>query len=480
MTLCHDCNNRKSCVKLRQSDLHLCDNCELLRQVNPPIPGSAPRHLQKSNTNATKTSKTSKMKDKTSTQTPPVISSTTFKCTNQNCSVKNEEATCCCFICQSTFHLTCVGLSRRPAKSSNWCCKNCINFPTVIRKMFNDLNSLSASHDNLKTEMTKLRLSHETILTENNKLRNELELLKQGTSVNADVPSDEDDQESYDDVSKSSFKCLIVGDSIVKTFSDTSFEDTDIKSISGATVSDVFNELNHRDDLSSFSDIVLHAGTNDISKNIAIDDSVSSLEAAVTLIMVKAPTANVHISAVCPRTKGQVQHKVETLNVAFQDLASRLDCKFIDSNLFMTYRNGSVDDSQLRDGLHLSDRGHETLSRLFTDSIEGLKPGNWSRVPSKTQHIPSKPSQDRRHESQEPSRHSHNRTQGHRPRNSGRGRNMHQRNSHRTAHHGNDRSYKGCFNCGLKNHNKDTCFHENRVKCHKCNKLGHKANYCRN
>ena len=248
-------------------------------------------------------------------------------------------------------------------------------------------------------------------------------------------------------------------------------------------MSDIFNELNQREDLSTFSDIVIHAGTNDISKNIAIDDSVSSLEAAITLIMVKSPTANIHLSAVCPRTKGQVQHKVETLNEAFKDLASRLDCKFIDSNLYMTYRNGSVDDSQLQDGLHLSDRGHATLSRLFTDSIEGLKPGNWTSVPNKkTQAKPrnssSTRSRDRRYESHEPSH--HNRAYGQRARHSGRGRNMQQRNSHRSAHADNDRSYSGCFNCGLKNHNKDTCFHENRVRCHKCNKLGHKANYCRN
>ena len=96
-----------------------------------------------------------------------------------------------------------------------------------------------------------------------------------------------------------------------------------MQAISGATVSDVFVELNNQNDLSKFGDVLIHAGTNDVSKNISIDESVASLEAIITLIMVKAPAAKIHISAVCPRTKGGVQHKVKTLNEAFKALSSR-------------------------------------------------------------------------------------------------------------------------------------------------------------
>ena len=31
-------------------------------------------------------------------------------------------------------------------------------------------------------------------------------------------------------------------------------------------------------------------------------------------------------------------------------------------------------------------------------------------------------------------------------------------------YHPDSRGYSGCFNCGLKNHNKDTCRYENRVR----------------
>ena len=116
---------------------------------------------------------------------------------------------------------------------------------------------------------------------------------------------------------------LIIGESMLRDFDANTFENTVIKSTSGATVSDVFKELNGRKDLASFKDIVIHAGTNDISKNIALDDTISAMEASITLIMVEAPTARVFISAVCPRTKGLVHHKVDTLNTALKDLALR-------------------------------------------------------------------------------------------------------------------------------------------------------------
>lgn len=482
MRHCHDCNTKKSCVQYRQSELFLCNNCEHLRQVDPPQPGSAPRHLRKSNT--------SDPKMKEQPQAPPAAVETPQKCKGQTCSIKTGEATCCCFICQENFHLTCVGLSRRPPKTSNWCCKTCINFPTIIRKIYNELNVLSASHGVLQSEVTELRKSQELLIKENDKLNKELESLKQSATDNLAIASDTEHESGLDDDENSTtFSCLIVGDSIVRTFDATPFENTEVKSISGATVSDVYKELNQRNDLSTFSDIVIHAGTNDVTKNIAIDDSVNSMEAIITSIMVKAPTANVYVSAVCPRTKGQVQHKVETLNEAFKDLASRLDCKFVDSSLFMTYRNGSVDDSQLVDGLHLSDRGHDTLVRLFVDSVEGLKPDTWQSVPSRKtpsdtgaqrrSHAQSKRSRDHRTDSH--SAHN-NRSNGRRgSQNTRRGRGVQHRNYHGTANSDTERSqYSGCFNCGLKNHNKNTCFHENRVRCHKCNKLGHKANYCKN
>ena len=199
---------------------------------------------------------------------------------------------------------------------------------------------------------------------------------------------------------------FVIGDSMLRDFDTNMFDNTVVQSISGATVSDVFRELNGREDLATFKDIVIHAGTNDISKNIALDDTMSAMEASITLIMFKAPTTRVFISAVCPRTKGLVHHKVDTLNTALKDLALRLDCNFIDAGSLMVFKNGDVDETQLKsDGLHLSDRGVATLTKVFTGAVPTLIPSDrsWSRVT-----INKSPSQDK----QQSHQHGHQRSAG--------------------------------------------------------------------
>ena len=205
--------------------------------------------------------------------------------------------------------------------------------------------------------------------------------------------------------------------------------------------------------------------------------------------MLKAPTAAVSISAICPRTKGHVSDNVEILNSAFKDLAVRLDCHFIDAGTHMTYRNGNIDETQLVDGLHLSARGIETLAKLLADSVDGLNITTepWHKVvrnPSKRQANSSDHMSFQRG-SRDPSRgsqnfsHSNSRRQ---QRDNYTRRNVHNhsnnKNSYRNKNSNSRSNYTGCYNCGLKNHNQSTCRHNERVRCNKCNRLGHKANYC--
>ncbi len=511
---CQDCKKRCKDVQLRQSDYRLCSECDNVRKgvasksnnrpsiaaaiATPPRLQGSIQNLQalidehtpskNNDTNATNNQQPSNglanyvesLKNKRKEK--PVAPQ---RCKGPECQIKTGDACCPCFICQKDFHLHCVGLSRRPPKSSNWCCKNCSSFPAIIRQLHHAVTTLTTTQNSLQTEQTKLKKSYEDLLQENIQLRSELEALKSDRTSSTDPSVDSTQLDHFSDEPSA---CLIVGDSILRDF-DNTFENTQVKSISGATMSDIFNELEGRKDLNTFSDVIIHAGTNDISKNIAIDDSLTSLEAIVTLIMLKAPTARIHISAVCPRTKGQVQHKVETINAAFKDLSSRLDCNFIDSGLQMTYRNGCVDDSQLADGLHLSKRGRETMVNLFANSIERLTKscGEWHTV-TKRQSA-SKASQSNRYvRSHNKSRrgpyNSSNfsrKTRETQPLPTPRPRQSRASERHNTyddvnQHVGNH--YRGCYNCGLKNHNQKTCFHTERLKCRSCNRLGHKANYC--
>jgi len=474
---CEDCKQVKSCVVLRQSDLLLCDECQQSREIDPPKPGDPPRHLKKNNTPKTPSSDSNNSKSKQSTDSVPTI-----KC-NDPCVINDGESTCTCFICNKEYHLNCVGLSRRPAKTSNWCCKNCVNIPDVMRKLYHEVRSLTASQQKMDQEHIQLKASHESLKKENAELRVELNSMKRDLAVlHSDDVTESDDPEPETPSGPSA--SLIIGDSLLRDFDDSTFENTTVQSISGATIADVFNELEKREDLNTFANVIIHAGTNDISRDISVDLSVSSLEAIITHIMLKAPTATVFVSGVCPRTKGHVSEQGEILNIALKELAVRLDCHFIDASTRMTYRDGSIDSAQLVDGLHLSARGTETLATLFADSVEGLKVSAepWHEV-SRNQRKRQEPNSDSRvsnRGSRDPYVNNGSNRRNSFGRRTGNNFNQRRQNSHRQHHNssGTRNSYTGCYNCGLKNHNQNTCRHKERVRCNKCNRLGHKANYC--
>ena len=64
-------------------------------------------------------------------------------CSGQSCRTQPGDLTCDCFICQKDFHLACVNLTRRPARSSNWCCEQCRDVPKLLRELRNTISILS-------------------------------------------------------------------------------------------------------------------------------------------------------------------------------------------------------------------------------------------------------------------------------------------------------------------------------------------------
>ena len=399
-----------------------------------------------------------------------------------------------------------MNLSRRPPKTSNWCCSICSDFPAVIRKLYASIDTLTAAQNSMQKDQIKMKRSHDALLKENAVLRSELEILKCIRSSDTDAVTTQNQTQSDPVGDVDPVGSLILGDSMLRDFDNNTFDNAQVKAISGATVSDIFKELNGRgDDLKLYKNIVIHAGTNDISKNIPLNESIASMEAIVTLLMIKAPTAKIHISAVCPRIKDQVQHKVETLNEAFKELTTRLDVAIIDVGPLMTYRNGAVDKSELVDGLHLSSRGCDTLSETFADSVAGLvkSQGVWQNVSNK-----KKSRSSVKRNLQATDGHSQSRRSRDRPETLDRASERNRRKKTTTDrtlltrvianviimtmavkhvirqtdyHHqdsGVDSQYRGCYNCGLMNHNKSMFYHKERLRCNNCDRFGHKANYC--
>ena len=263
--------------------------------------------------------------------------------------------------------------------------------------------------------------------------------------------------------------------------------------------------------LSNYKNIIVHCGTNDVSNGTNMQAVADSMEAIVTKVMVKSPTSNVYISAICPRSCKT--KKAEEYNQILKDLSIRLTCGFVDIGPKVTYQDGSIDASKYSDSIHLNSSGTRILINAFVAEIPDLKPtetGNqWTEIvkgrrknKNNTTHTDnqnanryarksttnsksprlthSSPSQQENRRQRDNNRfnYQHNyRSRGNR---------YNYRRDHQHTQETNfdvDRDYRyaeyaGCWKCGLYNHNAETCFYKSKIQCRSCNLFGHKERYC--
>ena len=146
---------------MRQCDWLLCNTCQasratgVIQKRGSYIRGATAKTPIKT-TSATDAKKTTSGQWQVAETPPPPpppsnrnsnsnTPSMSVPCNSTPCVIKEGDITCCCFICQNKYHLTCANLTRRPAKTSNWCCNSCRN----VRAMIADLKktiSMSFQH----------------------------------------------------------------------------------------------------------------------------------------------------------------------------------------------------------------------------------------------------------------------------------------------------------------------------------------------
>ena len=174
---CHDCHTSKKSVTIRQSDFLLCDDCENVRQ------GVAKNQVQNKKTTSgtwavAKTPIRNNPKDAPKesdeiSDTETAHPDAAGLCKDSVCVTTPHDITCCCFICNKEYHLSCVNLTRRPPKTSNWCCSSCKDIPSMIHQLFNTVSVLSESHETLLQQ-------YELLKSENVALNSQLqELVKE-------------------------------------------------------------------------------------------------------------------------------------------------------------------------------------------------------------------------------------------------------------------------------------------------------------
>ena len=431
-----------------------------------------------------------------------------FICSSQECSQPTNPNQCKCCICQRDFHVVCVGLRRKPSQKTSWSCPECkADSNLAIKKLCQTITSLQQTVSELAIKQDKLNDNQKALSKENTELKRQLADMKENIAKLSK-------QSSTSDIdSKVGSTTLIIGDSMLREFTESSVSNAKVKCVSGATVKDICDEINEMsDELSNFENIIVHSGTNDVSNGTNIQAVADSMEAIVTKVMVKSPTSNVYISAICPRSCKTKE--VKEYNQILKDLSDRLTCGFIDIGPKVTYQDGSIDASKYSDSIHLNSNGTQILINAFVAVIPDLKPtetsNQWTEIvkgrrknKNDTTHKDNKNSnryaQKSITNSKNPrSTHSsppqqENRRQGdknrvsyqHRHRSSINRYNNYRRNyqHNRETNYDVDRDfryaeYAGCWKCGLYNHNAETCFYKSKIQCRSCNLFGHKERYC--
>ena len=238
---CEDCHTTKKCVTIRQSDLLLCNDCQKIRndaetakntasgrwKVTPirtkqPPNASASRKssehfapiVDKTRTEKPTTPKVTKAKSNKQTITPSnnenAIQITepdaaSKLCSNQVCSIKADDVTCSCFICSKEFHLTCVQLTRRPPKTSNWCCPSCRDVPSLIKELNNTVNVLSAWQRSMYEHQQELKAENKALKEQLREVMSMIPKQRQPTSDNNSV-QDQAHPPSESDISSTDYE----------------------------------------------------------------------------------------------------------------------------------------------------------------------------------------------------------------------------------------------------------------------------------
>lgn len=105
--------------------------------------------------------------------------------------------------------------------------------------------------------------------------------------------------------------------------------------------------------------IFLDIGTNDLGKNIRIEEIIKNYEEVINLIQYSSPTTRIYVQSVLPTNNHpeRSNDSIIALNSQIKELAERKSVKYI--NLFDSYldTNGSLRMELSYDGLHLKRLG---------------------------------------------------------------------------------------------------------------------------
>jgi len=125
--------------------------------------------------------------------------------------------------------------------------------------------------------------------------------------------------------------------------------------------------------------IVLLIGTNDIGKDIPMNEALNNLESVIQTISRDYPLSQIKLVSILPVNEGEdfkqtvyirTNEKIKAWNQAYQDLASAyMQVEFVPVFENLLDQEGQLKADYTTDGLHLSVAGYQALSNTLKKYI---------------------------------------------------------------------------------------------------------------
>lgn len=125
--------------------------------------------------------------------------------------------------------------------------------------------------------------------------------------------------------------------------------------------------------------IVLLIGTNDIGKDVPVNEAFNNLEAIIQSIARDYPLTEIKLLSILPVNEGEeykqtvyirTNEKIQEWNQAFQELASAyMQVEFVPVFDSLIDQAGQLKKEYTTDGLHLSVAGYQVLTKALKDYL---------------------------------------------------------------------------------------------------------------
>ena len=125
--------------------------------------------------------------------------------------------------------------------------------------------------------------------------------------------------------------------------------------------------------------IVLLIGTNDIGKDISMNDALDNLERVIQSIAREYPLSQIKLLSILPVNEGEkykqtvyirTNEKIREWNQAYEALASAyMQVDFVSIYDSLTDSEGQLQSAYTTDGLHLSVAGYQALSEAWKEYL---------------------------------------------------------------------------------------------------------------